>query len=30
MALLVAGNVPIMYFLNKDWYHTLMHSVAGR
>jgi len=30
MALLVAGNVPIMYFLNKDWYHTLMHTVVGQ
>jgi len=30
MALLVIGNVPIMYFLNKDWYHTLMHTVEGQ
>lgn len=30
MALLVAGNVPIMYFLNKDWYHTLMHTAVGQ
>lgn len=30
MALLVAGNIPIMYFLNKDWYHTLMHTAVGQ
>lgn len=30
MALLVVGNVPIMYFLNKDWYHTLMHTAVGQ
>lgn len=30
MALLVVGNVPVMYFLNKDWYHTLMHTAVGQ
>ena len=30
MALLVVGNVPIMYFLNKSWYHTLMHTIVGQ
>lgn len=30
MALLVTGNIPIMYFLNKDWYHTLMHTAVGQ
>ena len=30
MALLVVGNVPIMYFLNKSWYHTLMHTMVGQ
>lgn len=30
MALLVVGNVPIMYFLNQSWYHTLMHTVLGQ
>lgn len=29
MVLLVAGNVPIMHLLNKSWYNTLMHTVAG-
>lgn len=30
MALMVIGNVPIMYFLNKSWYHTLMHTMVGQ
>lgn len=30
MVLLVAGNVPIMYLLNRSWYHTLMHTAAGQ
>ncbi|BAL01474.1 hypothetical protein OBV_42750 [Oscillibacter valericigenes Sjm18-20] len=30
MALLVVGNIPIMYLLNKDWYHTLMHTPVGQ
>ncbi|AEY67579.1 hypothetical protein [Clostridium sp. BNL1100] len=30
MALLVAGTVPIMYLLNRSWYHTLMHTAAGQ
>ena len=30
MALLVVGNIPIMYLLNKDWYHTLMHTAIGQ
>ena len=30
MALLVVGNVPIMYFLNKDWYHTLINTAVGQ
>lgn len=29
MALLVIGNVPVMYFLNKSWYDTLMHTIVG-
>jgi len=28
--MLVVGNVPIMYLLNKDWYHTLMYTVVGQ
>ncbi len=30
MAILVLGNIPLLYFLNKDWYHTLMHTVMGQ
>ena len=30
MVILVIGNIPLLYFLNKDWYHTLMHSSLGQ
>ncbi len=30
MVILVVGNIPLLYFLNKDWYHTLMHSTLGQ
>ncbi len=30
MQLLVIGNIPLLYFLNKDWYHTLMHTAPGQ
>lgn len=30
MALLVIANIPIMYFLNKDWYDVLMHTPVGQ
>lgn len=30
MVILVAGNIPIMRLLNKDWYHTLMYTAAGQ
>lgn len=30
MALLLIANIPLMYFLNKDWYDVLMHSMAGK
>ena len=30
MALLVVGNVPLLYFLNKDWYHALMGTIPGK
>lgn len=30
MAILVAGNIPIMYFLNRSWYETLMHTTIGQ
>jgi len=30
MVFLVLGNIPLMYFLNKSWYETLMHTVGGK
>ena len=30
MQFLVVGNIPLLYFLNKDWYHTLMHTAMGQ
>ena len=30
MAILLVGNIPLMYFLNKDWYNTLMFTSIGK
>jgi Flp pilus assembly protein TadB len=30
MALLLVGNIPLIYFLNKDWFDTLMNTVVGK
>ena len=30
MQLLVVGNIPLLYFLNKDWYHALMYTPQGQ
>lgn len=30
MVLLVVGNIPLVYCLNKSWYDTLMHSAPGQ
>ena len=30
MVLLVVGNVPLLYLLNKDWYRTLLYSLPGK
>lgn len=30
MVILVVGNIPVMYFLNKSWYDTLMHTAVGQ
>ena len=27
---LVVGNVPLLYLLNKDWFHTLLYTVPGK
>ena len=29
MQILLVGNIPLLYFLNKDWYHTLMNTPLG-
>ncbi|MFT9493891.1 type II secretion system F family protein [Anaerosolibacter sp.] len=30
MALLLIGNIPLMYFLNRDWFNTLMYTGIGK
>jgi hypothetical protein len=30
MVILVIGNIPLLYFLNQDWYRTLMHTPLGQ
>ena len=30
MVVLVLANIPLLYFLNRDWYLTLMTTVAGK
>ena len=30
MVVLVISNIPLMYFLNKDWYNTLVHTIVGQ
>ena len=30
MAVLVVLNIPLLYFLNKDWYAALMTTVPGK
>lgn len=30
MAAMVVGNIPLLYFLNKDWYAALMDSTLGK
>ena len=30
MVALVAGNIPLLYFLNKDWFATLIFTVPGK
>lgn len=27
---LVVGNIPLLYLLNKDWFHTLMFELPGK
>lgn len=30
MQVLMLANIPLLYFLNKDWYATLMHTMPGQ
>lgn len=30
MVVLLLGSVPLMYFLNKEWYHTLVFTEFGK
>ncbi len=30
MAVLVAGNLAILYLVNKDWFQTLLYSIPGK
>jgi len=30
MAVLLIGNIPLLYFLNKSWFHTLMYTMPGK
>jgi len=30
MALLLVGNIPLLYFLNKDWYNVLVNTGLGK
>jgi len=30
MALLLVGNIPLIYFLNRSWFDTLMNTVVGK
>jgi Flp pilus assembly protein TadB len=30
MAILLIGNIPLMYFLNRNWYNSLMYTGIGK
>ena len=30
MVIMVVGNIPLLYFLNKEWYSALMHTTLGK
>ena len=30
MAMLLVSNIPLLYFLNKDWFNILMFSIPGK
>ena len=30
MAILLIGNIPLLYFLNRSWFETLLHTMPGK
>lgn len=30
MAVLLIGNIPLIYVLNKSWFHTLVYTIPGK
>ena len=30
MAILLIGNIPLMYFLNRNWYNSLIYTGIGK
>jgi len=30
MAILLVGNIPLIYFINRDWFNTLMFTALGK
>ena len=30
MMFLVIANIPLLYFLNKDWFHALVFTTVGK
>ena len=30
MVIMVVANIPILYFINKDWYNALMCTILGK
>ena len=30
MVFLVIGNIPLLYLLNKDWFHSLIDTIPGK
>ena len=30
MVIMVIGNIPLLYFLNRDWFNTLIYTTPGK
>jgi len=30
MVMMVIGNIPLMYMLNRDWFHSLIFTIPGK